>query len=250
MISNEAIERIKYAALSTPDQEICGYVLHGKVFPGVNVSHEPEKRFELDAFKTDEVYNLIDKMQRPIIYHSHITPGDDDWSIDDIKLAKNWGLPMFLYHTPTGKFRFYDPLAIQSYLGREWHWLTSNCYTLIQDIYLEKFGVSLKNVYLRTHDDWNSPDWRGFVDNLEDCGFYRITEDPKFGDMVVMQIGRTISPNHCSLIWNVEENQIIHHLLNRLSAIDNYDTSFRKATYGIYRHVSQSGKSDPKGGSR
>ena len=119
-------------------------------------------------------------------------------------------------------------------IGRQFHYGTVDCYSLVRDYYREEFGIELPNV-ARPNDFWeHGIDLYG--KHYAKAGFQLLDllpHDWQRGDVVLMAIMSEV-PNHAGVI--VEPGKILHHLYGRLSTIEDYKGIWRNTTVGVYRH--------------
>ncbi|HEY9629380.1 MAG TPA: Mov34/MPN/PAD-1 family protein [Coleofasciculaceae cyanobacterium] len=219
-----------------PNRESCGFVINDIYYPAINVADDPND-FRLDPQSTRKVIKARDSGQQVIICHSHIN-SNPTFSPADIVASKGRRLPYALYHLSTATHSYYDPNApIAPYEGREWHWVIDNCYTLCQDYYLQEFNIKLGDFYLSTPDEYKQPDFTAYLDNMESQGFLRLHSDEplKVGDFILMNYG-SMSPNHAAIMFDLEGNLILHHIVNHLSHIGIYGSQYRKITHSVWRH--------------
>lgn len=122
----------------------------------------------------------------------------------------------------------------QNLLGREFHFGTMDCYTLLQDFYAQCYGIILPN-YARPTDFWE----KGmdlYRDRAFRHGFLPLDCHPmdyQTGDVVLMAISSTVG-NHVGII--TPGNNIVHHLWGRLSTEELYRGLFQNTTLGVFRH--------------
>ncbi|WEU67280.1 C40 family peptidase [Xanthomonas phage JGB6] len=117
-------------------------------------------------------------------------------------------------------------------VGREFHHGILDCYTLVRDYYQQEMNITLKD-YERA-DGWWERGENLYMKNLEDCGFYQVSErEIKVGDMILMQI-RSNEPNHAGVYLG--DGLFLHHLYGRLSSRDVYGGYWRDATRFVVRH--------------
>ncbi|HEY9696286.1 MAG TPA: Mov34/MPN/PAD-1 family protein [Trichocoleus sp.] len=236
MLDQNLIHQIIEHADAYSKQEVCGYVLNNKVYRAVNVAADPSIDFLLDGESTLAVITARENGGHPIIYHSHINT-NDDWSLADIQSSRKLLLPYFLYHQPSGTKRFYDPLAISPYEGRQFHWLTDNCYSLIQDAFRREFQITLPDFYLNHPTEYSEPHFNRYLESIEAAGFIKLPADADLrkGDLIVTLMG-TPNPAHGVMVWSPEENTILEHFAGQLSRMRSYSSVHRKYTRSVWRH--------------
>ncbi len=125
--------QIADAALAAFPKEACGLVLdNSNVMQALNVADDPEQNFVLDSTAWLSAGFLGEQVT--CIWHSH-SNGNNSFSPQDVRSCQALGIPWYLFALPDGKELYYDPNAIAPYLGREWHYGISDCYTLMRDYY-------------------------------------------------------------------------------------------------------------------
>lgn len=128
-----------------------------------------------------------------------------------------------------------DDLKYEHLLDLPFIWGAQDCLTLFRQFYLENFGIAIRN-YARPVD-WSSDE----LDLMELChereGFEKITEwkikDVRPGDILCMPIGER-NPNHFAIY--IGNDELIHHLSNRLSSKETFRDFWRNHTSYILRH--------------
>lgn len=225
MFKEITLNEIKAYAIAHPDRETCGYITaNNEVIQAMNLAMNDREAFALDVPTTSIA-----------VWHSHVN-GNNDFSIDDIKAAKSFGMPWILYHLPTNHFRIYDPNTIEPYIDRPWSWVYRNCFTLFQDWYKKELAIEIPDFYLSSHTAWESEDV-GYTENFPKQGFARLPESEplKKHDVILMSIGKTRAPNHVAIVVD-PDGKILHHLAERLSTIDVYGGLWQKSTHSVWRH--------------
>jgi proteasome lid subunit RPN8/RPN11 len=172
------------------------------------------------------------------VVHSHpdapATPSDGDrvlceasglpWHI--LSVGQVDGQPEFgalLTITPEG---YRAPLV-----GRQFQHGVLDCYTLVRDFYALELGVQLGD-YQR-QDDWWLHGGDLYADNFAKEGFSVVTDEPRRGDLFLMQI-RSPSMNHAGIYLG--DGQMLHHLQGRLSERVPYGGYWAERTQLIIRH--------------
>lgn len=199
------VHQIVALAELTPHEEVCGYILNGEVVQVPNLVNDPRAGFRVEH-----------PLSASCVWHSHIE-GDGDFSVEDIKAAKESLTPYFLYCVKTKKTQYFDPNHTPSYLGREFHPNWQNCYTLMQDWYRQELKVELPDYYLRYPNAYEHEDV-GYSAELPKNGFREVRDDEEIRrhDVVLMYEGCPYR-NHVAIVTNPDKNEIIHHLFGHLS---------------------------------
>lgn len=120
-------------------------------------------------------------------------------------------------------------------LGRPFIMGKFDCFALVRDFFSENFDLHIAD-YSRPVD-WSS-DTVDLIRLLyEREGFEMIVDwkikDLRPGDVLAMCIGES-NPNHFSIV--VDDNQILHHLANRLSNIEILRDFWMHSTAFVLRH--------------
>lgn len=122
------------------------------------------------------------------------------------------------------------------YEGIPWEHGKTDCYTFVQKIYKECFGITMKD-YERKEQWWRLPDCNLYIENYMNEGFFvpKITkENPlQVGDGFLITVGQKI-PVHVAMY--VGNNKIIHHFMKRQSMIEPYIGIWKDTTVKILRH--------------
>jgi cell wall-associated NlpC family hydrolase len=233
------IKEIRQLASASPSAEICGFVIDDKVVlpvenqhpdaaSGAGISHKDFAKASSQGIIT-------------AIYHSHVEEGDEDFSILDIKSSRLLKTPYILC-TKLLRIRYYDPCEILPYLGREWSWSSTNCYSLFQDYYKQELGIVLPDFYLKSPRAWEVGDV-GYLENLPLNGFRRLdkNEPLQAHDVILMYVihGLHKYPAHVAILTDPETGRFIHHWADQLSKPEIYGGDFEKRTHSVWRHESR-----------
>jgi proteasome lid subunit RPN8/RPN11 len=236
VISDETREQILAHAQNEQPNECCGLVIieggREKYVPCANVSPEPRTTFTIDA----NDYNLADDRGEIIaIIHSHIsippTPTDADRSS-----CEATGLPWLIVNPATGEWGGCEPCGFQAPLvGRQHVWGVMDCWTVVRDWYDRERGITLMNVP-RQKNFWHRGE-NPLGNNWKSAGFRALDEgeELEIGDVLLMQTGDSDVPNHVALYLG--EDEILHHMENRLSSRDVYGGWYRKHTVMVVRYA-------------
>jgi proteasome lid subunit RPN8/RPN11 len=163
------------------------------------------------------------------IIHSHpnVPPAPSD--ADKVGCEAS-GIPWGIVNWPTGIYAEFEPSGYRAPLiGRDFSYGVLDCYSLIQDYY-RALGIALP--------DFDHPDyfWENggnlYEENFGKAGFY-VVDSVEPHDVILMMVGATVANHGAVYIGN---NQIVHHLMHRLSSRDVYGGYFQKMTVRILRH--------------
>lgn len=224
-----AIEKqiISYSWL-TPRVEGCGFVLkNGQIVICANVAADPTTEFEISA----EDFALYES-EMVAIWHSH--PDGNRFSPADIRACKASNLPWILYDCKSGIFRYADPTGNAPYLGRDFVYGLNDCFGLVTDWLRREMNFDFPDV--DRYEDEPVPSekvLREFPSLMEKSGLVRV-KDIQEGDILFIQT-RSPLPNHAAIMVDLERNHILHHLIDKESAIDFYGSYWRNNTHSVWR---------------
>jgi proteasome lid subunit RPN8/RPN11 len=213
--------------------ECCGllYKLGNKhgVICGRNIAEDPRHSFMLhpeDYQKAEDAGEIL------ALYHSHVdqppTPSDPDKM-----MAEKNNLPIIIVSWPADTWDLYEPAGWKAELiGRPFVYGVMDCWTLVQDYYKEKHGITLPDFQYEPQF-WKKENL--IEESLPKHGFVRVSQLQE-GDFLLMQLD-TPMPSHCAVY--VGDGMILHHPPNHLSGYHPYLTDrgyYAQATVGIWRH--------------
>ncbi len=113
-----------------------------------------------------------------------------------------------------------------------------DCYNLCRYIYNEETGINIPYFSFDrcniVDDDWYNKTSDSIFENsaLADNSWKRVSEPKKF-DFILMSIGSTNISNHCAMY--LENNKMIHNMIDRPSWISPYGSYYQQYTTGLYR---------------
>ena len=202
-----------------------------KYFPCRNLSINQNQCFILDP----EDYVKADNLGEIIgIVHSHPTTPPEPSEADRVS-CEHSNLKWYIVNPKTETWGYCEPCGFKPPLrGRQWVWGLQDCYSLVRDWYKEE-----KNIELR---DWTRPTTpEEFLLNpmFESCawrtGFRELRPEEKLltGDLLFMSIG-SLGLNHVAIFL---DDDVLHHLTDRLSCKEPYSQWLLKCTGGRYRYV-------------
>lgn len=119
-------------------------------------------------------------------------------------------------------------------LGMRFDYKNRNCIHLVRDFYAENFGIQFPN-FSCPKDFWE----HGldlYMARYRKCGFYLLDCHPSEyqpGDVILCAIDSNVG-NHVGVF--VDNGQVLHHLLGRLSTVEPYRLLLRNTTIAIMRH--------------
>lgn len=115
-----------------------------------------------------------------------------------------------------------------------------DCFNLCRYIYNEETGISIPYFSFDrcniVDDDWYNKTSDSIFENsaLADNSWKRVSEPKKF-DFILMSIGSTNISNHCAMY--LENNKMIHNMIDRPSWISPYGSYYQQYTTGLYRWI-------------
>lgn len=116
--------------------------------------------------------------------------------------------------------------------GRQFAHGILDCYTLFKDFLFREYGIRMNN-YEREDDWWNKGQELYSIDRLNAEGLFQIKDEPKRGDIILMNIRSKVA-NHAAVYLG--NGQMLHHLHGKLSRTEPYGGMWAERTVGIYRH--------------
>lgn len=225
------IDEMRAHAAADAPNEACGLVVQSGKKPRLvrarNVAAHPRTTFDLDP---DAWFDVAEHEAVIGIYHSHPSTSADP-SLADRSACELSGLPWHIVDL-VGGYQRIEPSGFRApYLKRPYVHGVHDCYAIIRDWFEWDQKISLPN-YPRTHEWW----LRGgnlYLDNFADAGFVEVDDEPREGDVFLIQIQSPV-PNHaCVYLGN---GTILHHVENRLSSCDVWGGMWsRHATHHL-RH--------------
>jgi len=230
MLVDEILEHAK----GESPQESCGLIIVFKgreiYKPCRNVSEKPLKSFLVhpEDYAAAEDYGEITK-----IVHSHPCSSAEPSQTDLTNLEK-LGIPWIIVNPITGKITETNPSGYKAPLvGREYTFGVLDCFTLVQDYYLETFNISIPDV--PRIEQWWEKGEDYIQDNYLKFGFKKV-DDLQKNDLVVTAAGSKI-PNHLGVYLG--DGHILQHNTGRLSSRDTYGNAgyWYKHTWGYLRHI-------------
>lgn len=213
-------------------RESCGLVVNvqGKerYFACRNIAERAED-FILDPEDYAKAEDLGDIMA---VVHSHPDVSANPSQADRVSCEAS-GLPWLIVAYPVGLWVELRPEGYTAPLiGRQFSHGVLDCYTLVRDWYKLERGVELLDFERR--DEWWNKGQDLYIENFAKTGFVSLPDGAPIepGDVIFMQI-RSNVVNHAAIYLG--NDQIIHHLQNRLSCRDIYGGFWRKNTRLVVR---------------
>lgn len=226
----EYVEQIRREALELYPEEGVWLITKEGCTQVENVHEDPEQFFDVKAadVRKAQASGLL------AIVHSH-TNGLHYPSADDMQSQVNTAVPWGLL-TCDGEassriiwWGSNDPDQVDDLLDRTFCHGTSDCYALVRDYYLVKFGIVLKD-FPRHWKWWEDSDL--LREGFPKAGFSVVKGEPKPGDVWLASFNsREQRLNHCGVLL---DNGLTHHHPGAGSPIN----TTKKATIEpIYRYL-------------
>lgn len=132
-----------------------------------------------------------------------------------------------------GPIGYCEPCGFEAPLeGRQFAHGILDCFTLFKDFLWREFSIRVSD-YEREDDWWENGQELYSMDRLNDEGFFQITDEPRRGDIILMNV-RSKVPNHAGVYLG--NGEMLHHLHGRLSRRENYGGYWAERTCYIVRH--------------
>lgn len=132
-----------------------------------------------------------------------------------------------------GPVGYCEPCGFEAPLeGRQFAHGILDCFTLFKDFLWCEYGIRVAE-YDREDDWWEDGQELYSMDRLNAEGFLQITDEPRRGDIILMNV-RSKVPNHAGVYLG--NGEMLHHLHGRLSRRENYGGYWAERTCYIVRH--------------
>lgn len=230
-ISNDILDSVRAHAEAESPRECCGLVVIRKgrriYYPCKNLA-EAQSNFIIDPvdYATAEDMGAIE-----MIVHSHPYMAPTPSQADLVGIEQTQ-LPWLIVNWPVGHYTVTEPSGyVAPLIGRVFTPGILDCLTLIQDYY-KQFGIEMPN-YPR-EERWWEKGQNLYLGLYKECGFEMVS-DMREHDVLLMQVASQV-PNHAAVLLN--DGNILHHQMGRLSSKDVYGGWYRLITTHILRHRS------------
>lgn len=224
-LTDKQLAKIKEQARNRYPQEAVWVITSkGMAIELENVAEDPINDFAVDQAK-------FWSYEPKALVHSHTIQrghmGNRDNFVDprapsgldmqsQIAMDLPWGILAVDEDTVTDLLWFPDYDA--ELLGKPYISGVYDCYTLVQRYYYQNYGIKLYTVPYSPL--WWETEPRLYIDNFKDAGFYEVRESElEVGDMILIRIFGDVATHSAVYLGN---DQIMHHMGNRLSVIENY----------------------------
>ncbi|EPG0575949.1 C40 family peptidase [Pseudomonas aeruginosa] len=239
-----------HAAREHP-RECCGLIVRGvrqrRYVACRNAAGSPSEHFVIDH---QDWCAAEDQGEVLAIVHSHpdvpATP-----SMADRVSCELHGLPWVILSWPEGDVAHLAPEGYRApLLGREFAHGVLDCWSLCRDWYRREAGLELPDYPRR--DGWWETGESLYEQHYAAAGFRPVPlAGIRRGDMLVMQVGRALHPNHAGIYlgndWRLDSEPVqalggdgpflLHHLCGRLSTRDVFGGPWIERTRLVLRHT-------------
>lgn len=220
--------------------ESCGLIVLAedgeKYVPCKNAHDNPSEHFRLSGEDFAEAEELGEVKA---VVHSHPNASGAPSDADRVQCELSelpWhilSVGMVDGKAEFGQQGYCQPCGYQAPLqGRQFAHGILDCYTLFKDFLFREYGIKMNN-YEREDDWWNNGQELYSVDRLNAEGLFQIKDEPKRGDIILMNI-RSKVPNHAAVYLG--DGQMLHHLHGKLSRAEPYGGMWAERTCMIVRH--------------
>lgn len=215
-------------------EEACGLVVQvgrkTQVVRCRNSSSSPQTTFTIhpDDYATAEELGEV-----LAVYHSHPN-GSPDPSMADLAMCNAQKLPWHIVSWPVVGHSCTAPTGyVVPLIGRPFVYGIHDCFSLVRDYYQE-IGIVVPEFDHGTAGWWNEGH-NLYMDGLEAAGFVVVTGPPRLHDVLLMKFNGKV-PHHSAVY--IGDNQILHHMDDRLSGRAFFGQFYRTATMYTVRHKS------------
>jgi proteasome lid subunit RPN8/RPN11 len=168
------------------------------------------------------------------IIHSHPFASPAPSEIDKVscELSK---LPWSIVSVPNGTWFDFEPSGYEAPLvGRQWAHGLMDCYSLIRDYYKKTLNIEIPN--FEREFQWWEKGQNLYAENFEKAGFREVPlKEIQKHDVILIQFMSSVI-NHGAIYLG--DDQMLHHLHNRLSGRDVFGGYWLKHTVKVVRHES------------
>lgn len=239
-MEHATLQAIQAHAVAEYPRECCGLVIAAaageKYVPCQNTAVTPSDHFRLPA---EDYAKAEDQGDVLALVHSHpnasAAPSDADrvqcensqitWHI--VSVGQVDGVP------ECGDLQTIQPCGyVAPLIGRRFAHGILDCYTLVRDFYARELDIELSQ-YEREDDWWKHGQELYSPDRLRAEGFDKIEDEPRLGDMILMQVRSPVA-NHAGVYLG--DGLMLHHMHGRLSERVPYGGYWRECTRMIVRH--------------
>ncbi|MCZ1250563.1 peptidase P60 [Photorhabdus laumondii subsp. laumondii] len=229
---DKTLKAIMTHAESEYPKECCGVIAQKsrveKYFPCRNLATKPEEQFHLDPvdYIHAEGWGTV-----TAIVHSHPDATTQPSELDKAQCDAT-ELPWHIVSWPEGDLRTIYPRGELPLIGRQFILGHTDCWGLIMSYFKQEHGIEL-NDYRVDYHWWENGKENRYLDNWYECGFREFSDEPRQGDMVIMQVSAQVA-NHAGIL--LSDNMLLHHMYGQLSQRVPYGGYWKERTIKILRY--------------
>jgi proteasome lid subunit RPN8/RPN11 len=237
---NDALRlEIEAEALAASPNECFGFIVRSFASGGLqrvpcrNVAEEPAEH-AIPAVSDAQTALLTGEVLST--YHSHPNALETP-SEADLRACEESEVPYHIFSLLSQQWYTLRPSCAPEmpYVGREFAFGITDCYTLVQDYYRREFKLVLP--HLPRRDEFWLQDNPIFMQTAYEEGFRPVTDDVRVGDIFLFCVAsKPDRPNHLGVY--VGCGHFLHHLYSRLSCQDSLVGSWSRRIHSRYRHSS------------
>lgn len=226
----EHVEQIRAEALECYPEEGVWLITASSCMFVENVHSDPEHYFDVSQADVRKAYaeGLL------AVVHSHTNDQHYPSSLDmegQVNSDVPWGI-LTCDGTTASRIRWWGGKTaeeVDDLLDRTFCHGTNDCYALVRDYYLVKFGITLKE-FPRQWRWWDTENL--LEEGFSKAGFSQVKGDPKPGDIWLASFSSKVQRlNHCGVLL---ENGLTHHHPGAGTPIS---TSKKATVEPIYRYM-------------
>lgn len=231
-------------------KESCGLLVQvgraHRYVPCFNTATDPTEEFRI----APEAYADAEDVGEVIaVVHSH-PDATSRPSAADVAMCNASGLPWYIISWPEGDLRRIEPVDRVPLQHRPFVHGVQDCWQICADWYERERGLEFPR-YERADGWWENPEGPSYYEELyEAAGFVRV-DVPQRGDLIVMEVGRTVRPNHAGIYLGTDPSLpgeevnvfgagpfLLHHLYGKPSEIIVFGGPWWDRTRLVLRHSS------------
>ncbi|MBG6549528.1 C40 family peptidase [Pseudomonas aeruginosa] len=209
-----------------------------------NTASQPREEFRLHP----EDYAAAEDLGEVVaIVHSH-PDATSRPSPHDLAMCEVSGLPWHILSWPEGDLRTIAPQSNIPLLGRPFVHGAWDCWQVCADWYQREWGLEFER-FAREDGWWEQADGPSLYEqHFQAAGFCPV-DQPRRGDMIVFEVGRTQHPNHAGIYLGTdaalpgEDSKVfgagpflLHHLYGKPSEIIVYGGNWAERARLVLRH--------------
>lgn len=215
MFGREVEEHAKAHCRSVFPMEGCGVVAGGTFVPCFNIHDDLENHFAISPQEFSSIEQSHGHVDAVIHSHTHRDP----WpSAHDMREQIRTGVPWGIVPVETTNFAdqiiwFGNQVSIAPLIGRPFIPGVWDCYGLVRDWY--RLNTNIVPSQVPRDSGWWERGENLLLENLEICGFDRISHIERPGDCMLWAMGKERIFNHCGVY--VGDEKILHHFSGHAS---------------------------------